>query len=667
MTTSVLDKLDAFGTQVSSVHLPLIASFKAMLEEHARVKAGSGYVPYHFVGRELLEFVIDLIDEILGSATGEPLKDATLAVCGGAQFGKTVLVLNLMAYLLGVRFMNAAYYLPDKDLIDAVVDGKLRPDVIEQIPWFAPLIQVGRTVNKLGKTVNRKGAMLCTDGKRTALGYVLALNKPATTVSADVVIVDERDDIKEKFAKYVGGRLAASNLRLEISIGTMRIHGAGQNKQFNDGTQHVGILTCPHCGHKQNPEENFPRIIRLAMDNRPAVTDPQLTFEGDFKRPGETLGTPHSPDNLYYFGCVECGAKLDRSAIKPEPKFPERAKQRLWSIRISQLGIGAMDLSQVVKRWNNAIRDPESMIVFRCDVLAMPANTSQQLTPQIIERANDAGVELTLTAAPEGASRFGGLDMGDRCWFTARQILSPTRKEMVWLEQIALGSVIGRVPALFRTLGLSALFIDSRPDANTSRTLCMILNGLVDFEFPKLNDPEKAYISFGNGLSWDGPNGKWRGLKAAVVEFTKSDGGLQQRLRVTDDGLMFPVIQANRDQTIQRFVNELLTADEGIVDVIDGKLRTEPLLRTPLNAVGAPAIVKTFEDHLIVGSQKVKDAQGEEHFIDQVENHLLLSGGYGALAEKVAEVTIVTPVVVKSFTETALRSSRAGERGRVLI
>ena len=664
---SVLDKLDALAAHVSPVDLPPIASFKQMLECHARVKAGSGYVPYHFEGRELLEFVIDLIDEILGSATGEPLKDATLSVCGGAQFGKTVLVLNLMAYLLGVRFMNAAYYLPDKELIDAVVDGKLRPDVIEQIPWFAPLIQVGKTINKLGKNVNRKGAMLCTDGVRTALGYVLALNKPATTVSADVVIVDERDDIKEKFAKYVGGRLAASDLRLEISIGTMRIHGAGQNKQFEDGTQHVGILTCPCCAHKQNPEENFPQIISLALEGDAAKNDPQLTFEGDFKRPGEGLGIPHSPDNLYYYGCVECGTCLDRRAIKPEAKFPERAKLRRWSIRISQLGIGAMDLSQIVKRWNNAIRDPESMVVFRCDVLAMPANTSQSLTPQVIARANDSAVELTLGPAPEGASRFGGLDMGDRCWFTARQIVSATRKEIIWLEQIALGSVIARVPALFNTLGLSALFIDSRPDANTSRTLCMILNGLVDFDFPKIKDPEKAYIAFGNGLAWDGPAGKWRGLRAAVVEFTKGDGGLQQRLRVTDDGLMFPVIQANRDQTIQRVVNELLTAEEGVVDVIEGKLRTEPLMRTPVNAVGAPAIVKVFEDHLIVGSQKVKDAQGVEHFIDQVENHLLLSGGYGALAEKVAEAIVLTPLVVQSIGSDEGRANRRGQRGRVLL
>jgi hypothetical protein len=103
------------------------------------------------------------------------------------------------------------------------------------------------------------------------------------------------------------------------------------------------------------------------------------------------------------------------------------------------------------------------------------------------------------------------------------------------------------------------------------------------------------------------------------------------------------VIQANRDQTIQRAINELLTADEGVVDVIEDKLRTEPLLRTPPIVPGSPAILTTWEEHLIVGSQKVKDTQGVEHFIDDVENHLLLSDGYSALAEKVAEASFAPP------------------------
>ena len=223
---------------------PRIDSFEDFLANHARVKNGAGYVPYHFAGREALKPIVERLDLIL--AAGEP--DVSLALCGGAQFGKTVLMLNLLAYLVAVRFRNVGYYLPDDDLVSGLVDGKLRPDVLDQIPWLARLIAVGKTLNASGRAVNRKGAFLCTDGKRTALAFMRGLGKIPTSFSMDVVIQDEKDDLSEEHARFLPGRMTASDLRLSLIIGTQRYHGAGQNLAFTEGTQHVGLLTCPGCG-----------------------------------------------------------------------------------------------------------------------------------------------------------------------------------------------------------------------------------------------------------------------------------------------------------------------------------------------------------------------------------------------------------------------------------
>ena len=96
------------------------------------------------------------------------------------------------------------------------------------------------------------------------------------------------------------------------------------------------------------------------------------------------------------------------------------------------------------------------------------------------------------------------------------------------------------------------------------------------------------------------------------------------------------MIQANRDETIQHVVDELLTADEGLVHVVEGKLRTAPILRLPAKGPGAPAIVETFDQHLLAGSRKEKNADGKSlSFVDKVENHLLLANAYSALAETV--------------------------------
>lgn len=318
--------LDAFEARIQNdgrtVEVPDVKSFLEFLLTQAKVKTTEGYVPYSFKGREMLFRACEIIDLVLGSNTGQPLKDATLGICGGAQFGKSVLVLNFKGYLLGVRFMNVGYYLPDDDLVQGIVDTKLRPDVLDQIPWLAQLIQIGKAVNSSGKAVNRKGAFMVTDGQRTAQAYMRGMGKIPTSFSMDVVIEDEKDDIPDRNAKFLPGRMTASNLRLRVSIGTQRIHGAGQNKEFLDGTQEVGIIDCPNCGKATCTEEEWPQVCRIVTEGHrlaDSVPDaPQLTYEGDFKRPGEnTTAAVFAHEAEYYLACTSCGGFLDRSTIHP--------------------------------------------------------------------------------------------------------------------------------------------------------------------------------------------------------------------------------------------------------------------------------------------------------------------------------------------------------------
>jgi len=67
--------------------------------------------------------------------------------------------------------------LPDRDLVEGMVDTKFRPDILDQIDWFARMTQVGKTVNKSGKSVNRKGAFSVTNGKQRSHGMILGLIK----------------------------------------------------------------------------------------------------------------------------------------------------------------------------------------------------------------------------------------------------------------------------------------------------------------------------------------------------------------------------------------------------------------------------------------------------------------------------------------------------------
>ena len=119
-------------------------------------------------------------------------------------------------------------------------------------------------------------------------------------------------------------------------------------------------------------------------------------------------------------------------------------KLRNWSFRISQFGIPAIDVSQIVADWARAVVDPEIMVAFCCDRKAMPESTAQKITPAVLDRSR--AVEIyDLSARRPGCAAFGGIDTGRRCWFFAREVEAPDRKRLLHAEQIAIGNLIALV------------------------------------------------------------------------------------------------------------------------------------------------------------------------------------------------------------------------------
>jgi len=335
-------------------------------------------------------------------------------------------------------------------------------------------------------------------------------------------------------------------------------------------------------------------------------------------------------------------------------------------MRISQMGIAAIELIQIVAHWSEAVKNPEEMIVFCTDRLAIPRSTLQQLDHAIIERARSIERFPLSTAVRPGSARYGGLDTGDRCWFSSREVDSPLVKRVNYAEQIALGRVKARAVELFHQLALSCLFIDARPAAEEAREITWAIHGLLEYPAALLNLPEAetSVVTFGpGGLVWDGKAGVWRGLKAAVVEFALKEGqGVRHKLGKTQEGKYFPVIQCNRDETIAGVVQELLTPKEGILHVVEGKVRQDPLLRLPMVGPGSPVAAELLGSHFLTGSKKeVKKESDEQHYVDKVENHYLLSGGYARLAEQIGGKSRALPF---SFERLSSRDVAAEPRIR---
>lgn len=661
---SAFDNLDAkLNAKSDRVDVPNVASFREFLEHHARVKITAGpdagrYTHYTFEGREALVEVCDVIDLVIGSETGQPLKDSTVVLAGGAQFGKTVLELNLAAYLTGIRFLSPGVYMPDDKLAADIVDAKFRPDVVDQIPWFAQMAKLGKSVNESGKAVDKKGAFLVTDGKRKAVGMFRGLQKVPTSFSLDVVVRDEEDDIPRDKAKFLSGRLTASQLRLQIIVGTQRVHGAGQNKQWEDGSQGV-MMIAPALEVRNkhadllwlNPEEHWPQICRVQLGSSPAADDPQLTFEGDFRRPGSSEVVAHyTPDGNYYLAHPDTGAPLDRHRVVWQHRRSERIAQRRWSFRISQIGCAAIDLAQIVAHWTRAVMDDEEMISFCCDRKAMPKSAAQSLSPQILTRSRSL-TPFEFGEINRDKLRVAGLDTGSRCWLVTRELHGSGEKRIVRADKIALGDLVSKMRTYWDAFGLSALFIDEAPAIDEARTLALMFNGLDTLtHWPKPDWKNKeTHVSLPGGLTWDGRNQQWRGLKCAVVRFSKRQLGMGVEHGVVEfeeagQTKFVPMIACNRFEAIDRVVKEFLTPQENVMEVVEvgGKrfVRQEPAMRLPQRKPGSPGALETLDAHLLTGSQRAKDEKTGElgDYVDKCENHYLLADAYSALAEAISSL-----------------------------
>ncbi len=670
--SALLEKLGKRLGEPTRGNAPECGSFQEFLEKWAMVKtSGGSYIHYSLIGREALVPIVETFDLVLGSFTGIPLADATIDICGGAQFGKTILALNFGMYLTACRFMNWGYYLPDDDLVEGIVDAKLRPDVIEQIDWLGPLMSVGKMDDKRGRSVNRKGAFQVSDGNRKAQGMIRGMGKIPTSFSMDAVMEDEKDDIPAKRSKFLTGRMTASDLRLRSSIGTQRLHAAGQQKQWEDGTQGIFVFEVKGQGQVVpatiNLEENWPAVCRLAVDGEPRASDPKLTLAGDF-RDDAGGAWAYEPGAPFYFACPETGAVIDRAKPILKHLRPERIKLRKWSFRISQFCIGAMPVNQFVSRWQDAVKDPEMMVVFRCDVMALPSNTEQAISPEVIQRARSVDAPYDLSLAPATVPRFGGMDTGNRCWFVSRDVHSESRKAINWAEQVPLSQMVARTEILFHKLGLSCLAIDANPAVDQARALCYRLNGLEGIDWKPFNGrADDAILKFPGGLTWNGNLKRWEGLRCFVVEFAvKPGGGIVHKLGVDPQGgfnRFYPKIQCNRFESIDRIVNEFLTPAENVIRVVDGKLLEEPVMRLPRREAGCLPIVETLEAHLITGSKREAGPDGEvKDFVDGCENHLTLADAYSALAEMVGGYSQARAAT--SFETLARGEGDSNARGR---
>jgi hypothetical protein len=550
--------------------------------------------------------------------------------------------------------------------------------VLDLYPWMAEMIQMGKVENASGKTIDRKESYTVTDGTRKSFGSFCGMHKPPTSITIDIALLDEVDDIPDRNIGYVDGRMTNSPVHLTCFIGTQRIAGAGQNARLASSSFHVKLFRCPGCGKEWNLEENFPRCVRSGRggnlppgkSNLPEVNaiDPILTAESGYDRNAN-----------YYCACPECGCVLDRDGGYYVAKHPERIAEAKLGVRVSQLNISAISLQEIVAAWFAAMMDPsgEAMRAFYCDRVGIPnAGAAQPITQKVLDGcralgtgAKDSPQPYDMSLAGGGAARFAGLDTGPRCWFWCDEQPGDSVSNLIWAEMMASGNATARIPRLMDALDISCLFIDAGGEPDLTKRLVLALNGLENLPAPERSHADllrSKMTSLGIGLSWDGERGCWSGLKAAAVLFVAGEAkGIQQTIGFTQEGKMYPLIKCHRGESIQTAVNDFLTPADGVLEMTGPAGKQSPRLlpraRLPRTCAGAGVSQAVLDGHLL-NLRKERDVKtGREDWVDGVENHLGLAKVYARLAVTAGNRRAIK--VAFSKTNWHTRQQNAGNLG----
>ena len=313
----------------------------------------------------------------------------------------------------------------------------------------------------------------------------------------DIAAKDEVDDIPEKTAKLRQRPHDFSPpLRFPLSSAPSGSPGAAENKVWKEGSQGVAVIgplgrnSTPHAEPRSaqrganagapasllkhsdaarlgepgdevavvpegwiNPEEHFPAIVRRQLGDEPAADDPQLTWTGHFERDGVTWPWNTSAARATTWrtrrrasrsiarirSCITASRRSSRRRIGP-PHFAARHRS----------DHGRADRAAVLRRGEEAaVNSPEAMIVFRCDVLALPqssgagAHAGDRRAAQAIEPFH---IRLTRET---GRRRLRGPRHGRSMLALRPRAGERLRKRASFAAKIPAGDVVARAVSLF--------------------------------------------------------------------------------------------------------------------------------------------------------------------------------------------------------------------------
>ena len=239
----------------------------------------------------------------------------------GAQIGASEI--NVLKSLHGhvhEKYPQGSLYLfPTRDDVKDFSKARFDP-LIENNPFIRAYVQNtdAQNIKKVGR-----GFLYLRGARATkTVGGTKKSSSQLKTISVDRVTFDEFDEMEESMIELAMYRVAHSEVKELIYIGTPTIPDYGMDRKYKSSDQRVWMVECPSCGKEASLDLEFPNSLRRRLD-----------------------GTA-------YRACVHCFAEVHPSKGRWVAQYPSKS-DTLVGWWISQLNSVYVDPTYILNKYED--------------------------------------------------------------------------------------------------------------------------------------------------------------------------------------------------------------------------------------------------------------------------------------------------------------------------
>lgn len=304
--------------------------------------------------------------------------------------------------------LRVLYVMPNIDLRGKFVKDRL-DRLLKIVPYYKDLLE------------NAVGDSTSIGLKHFGKGIInfVGSNSVSEFVSfpADVIYVDEVDQCDQKNLEMAPDRLDASDYKYIREIGNPSIENWGIDKRYQESSQALWNIKCPHC-NKNQFFDFFVNVVEQTGESSFRI------IKGNKLNPKVVCKNKkcHKPLNRYMNG-------------EYVHTFPSIEKK---GVRINQIFSANVSIVKLTSTFFKSIGNPIKTQLFYNSKLGLPyASEGSKITLTTLEKASQKGnylLSLNKTDIAKKSNRiYVGIDVGKYYNIIGRELLSNNQRKLVFI------------------------------------------------------------------------------------------------------------------------------------------------------------------------------------------------------------------------------------------